>query len=178
MKNEDAAAPEGAAENGRKHVLYIDYSLCIGCETCETVCRFLYSQPRVVMVRTVDGQMVPLYCKHCEHPHCARVCKYGALSVDKDGSVLLASMRCRECTTKNCVLGCPHGGIFAIAEGVAVTKCDLCRGRRKSGELPACVEMCPCGAIQYVERGAEESESEESRAARERVLAHVRPKKA
>ncbi len=167
-------AREGNSADTR--TLYIDYSKCIGCETCETVCKFLYSQPRIVMVRTVDGQMVPLYCKHCEHPHCMKVCPHGALSIDGQGAVILSPMHCRGCTSKNCILGCPYGGIFATSEGVAVTKCDLCKSRRKNGELPACVEMCPCGAVQYVDRNGPE-ETEESKLARERVLAHVRPRK-
>ena len=158
--------------------LYIDYSKCIGCETCEMVCKFLYNQPRIVLVRTVGGEMVPLYCRHCESPHCVKVCKQGALSVDASGAVILDRMLCRGCQTRNCILGCPYGGMLATGEGVGVAKCDLCAGRRSQGDLPACVDMCPCGAVQFIERGAiADSVTEESRIAEERVLAHIRPKK-
>lgn len=158
--------------------LYIDYSKCIGCETCESVCKFLYSRPRIVLVRTVAGEMVPLYCRHCESPNCAKACKKGALTQDKSGAVLLDSMQCRGCETRNCILGCPYGGMLATHAGVGVNKCDLCIGRRKHGELPACMEMCPCGAIHYIEREKiPELETEASRASEARVLAHVRQKK-
>lgn len=158
--------------------LYIDYSKCIGCETCEMVCKFLYTQPRIVLVRTVEGEMVPLYCRHCESPHCVKVCKQGALSIDESGAIILDRMLCRGCQTRNCILGCPYGGMLATGEGVGVAKCDLCAARRKQGDLPACVEMCPCGAINYVERDAVAGmANDESRIAEERVLAHVRPKK-
>ncbi|MDR0339591.1 MAG: 4Fe-4S binding protein [Desulfovibrio sp.] len=158
--------------------LYIDYSKCIGCETCEAVCKFLYSQPRIVLVRTVAGEMTPLYCRHCVSPSCARVCKNNALTQDEHGAVLLDSMKCRGCETRNCILGCPYGGMLATHAGIGINKCDLCKGRRKHGDLPACVEMCPCGAIHYIEREKIAAlESEASRAAEERVLAHVRQKK-
>ena len=164
------------SESCDTRTLWIDYSKCIGCETCEAVCKFLYSQPRIVLVRTVDGEMVPLYCRHCESPHCAKVCKNGALSAD--GAVILDAMRCRGCETRNCILGCPYGGMLATGEGIGVTKCDLCASRRKQGDLPACVEMCPCGAILFVDRDSiADLESDESREAEGRVLAHIRPKK-
>lgn len=166
---------DGSAND--KRILYIDYSKCIGCETCEAVCKFLYTRPRIVLVRTVGGEMVPLYCRHCESPHCAKVCKHGALSTDEQGAVLLSPMQCRGCETRNCILGCPYGGMLASDEGIGVNKCDLCAGRRKHGELPACVEMCPCGAIHYIERDRiAEIQTEESKRAEERVLEHVRPK--
>lgn len=157
--------------------LYIDYSKCIGCETCEAVCKFLYSRPRIVLVRTTGGEMVPLYCRHCESPHCVKACKQGALHVDTQGAVILDSMRCRGCETRNCILGCPYGGMIATGEGIGVNKCDLCAGRRRQGDLPACVEMCPCGAIMFVERREIPLlETKASCAAQERVTAHIRPK--
>lgn len=159
--------------------LYIDYSKCIGCETCEMVCKFLYNQPRIVLVRTIEGEMLPLYCRHCEHPHCAKVCRQDALTQEKSGAVIRDGMLCRGCQTRNCILGCPFGGMLATGEGIGITKCDLCAARRKNGDLPACVEMCPSGAIMYVERDAIPGlETEKSRVAEERVLAHIRPKTA
>ena len=171
---------ETGSAQGQKdtRTLYIDYSKCIGCETCEAVCKFLFSQPRIVMVRTVDGQMLPLYCRHCDHPHCMKTCRTGSLTIDEQNAVLLNPMFCRGCQTKSCILGCPYGGVFATGEGVAVSKCDLCASRRKKGDLPACVEMCPTGAIYYVEReDIPGLETDESRAAEARVTDFVRPRK-
>ncbi|MDL2316719.1 4Fe-4S binding protein [Desulfovibrio sp. OttesenSCG-928-A18] len=179
MQADQAPDADAGKEARDTRILYIDYSKCIGCETCEAVCKFLYARPRIVLVRTVGGEMLPLYCRHCESPHCSKVCKNRALSIDGQGAVILDPMQCRGCETRNCILGCPYGGILASDEGVGVSKCDLCAGRRKSGELPACVEMCPCGAIHYIERERiPEIQTEESRQAEERVLAHLRPKKA
>lgn len=180
MSSRKTPSPFSATADGQPtdtRTLYIDYSKCIGCETCESVCKFLYTQPRIVMIRTLEGLMVPLYCRHCETPHCMKVCRYGALNRDDAGAVILSPLNCRACSTKNCILGCPYGGMLATGEGIGVNKCDLCAGRRKAGELPACVEMCPCGAIMYVEREQIAAlQSDASRAAEARVLAHIRPK--
>jgi Fe-S-cluster-containing dehydrogenase component len=161
----------------RSKTLFIDYSKCIGCETCESVCRFVNETPRIHMTRTCDGIMAPLYCRHCEDPKCVQVCSRAALARDRDGAVVLQPMLCRGCETKSCVLACPFGAMFVTHTGVGLRKCDLCAGRRALGLTPACVEMCPCAAIVYVERGMIESlTTKESQEALERVITHIRPK--
>ncbi len=155
--------------------LYIDYSRCIGCETCEAVCKFLHDTPRIAMTRTTEGVMVPLYCKHCEKPACQTVCGRGALERDRDGAIVLHPLLCRGCETRNCVMACPYAAFFATCSGVAVAKCDMCASRRAVGLGPACAEMCPCGAIMYVDREEIPSlETEESKRAAQRVMNHIR----
>ncbi|MEG2172849.1 MAG: 4Fe-4S dicluster domain-containing protein [Desulfovibrionaceae bacterium] len=155
--------------------LYIDYDKCIGCETCESVCKFLYDQPSIVMARTADGQVVPIYCLHCEKAHCMKVCSRGALMRDRDGAVILDPMLCRGCETRNCMLACPYAAFFESDKGVGSRKCDLCARRRAVGLEPACVEMCPCGAINYVDRDQVDSlTTEAARRARDRVLESFR----
>ncbi len=156
--------------------LFVDYSKCIGCETCEAVCGFINDKPRIHMTRTRDGLMVPLYCHHCEEAHCAKVCKKGAIAKDRDGALVLQTMLCRGCETRQCILACPFGAIFATATGVAVRKCDLCASRRDLGMNPACAEMCPCGAVMFVERDkVEQLTTEESETSLKRVIEHIRP---
>lgn len=159
-------------------ILYIDYAKCIGCETCEATCKFLYDVPRITMTRTTEGIMTPLYCKHCDKAACMNVCSRGALNRDRDGAVVLQPLLCRGCETRNCVVACPYAAFFATCSGVAVAKCDLCAGRRSIGLGPACADMCPCGAIHYVDREeAERMETDESRKAYQRVMDHIRPPK-
>ena len=161
----------------RQKTLFIDYSRCIGCETCESVCRFVNETARIHMTRTCDGIMVPLYCRHCEDPRCVKVCSRGALARDRDGAVVLQPMLCRGCETRNCVLACSYGAMFVTTTGVGMRKCDLCAGRRALGLAPACVEMCPCAAIVYVDRDEIEAlTTDQSKEALERVLAHIRPR--
>jgi Fe-S-cluster-containing dehydrogenase component len=105
-----------------------------------------------------------------------KVCNRGALMRDRDGAVVLQPLLCRGCETRNCILACPYAAFFATDLGVTVQKCDLCASRRDVGLEPACVEMCPCEAIMLVDRDTvPDMETEESRRAYERVMAHIRP---
>jgi Fe-S-cluster-containing dehydrogenase component len=156
--------------------LFIDYSKCIGCETCEYVCRFANDMPRIHLVRAVSGLMAPLYCRHCPEPNCAKVCKRGAIVRDLDGAMVLRPMLCRGCESRQCLLACPFSAVFETDKGVMVVKCDLCAARRQVGQAPVCVEMCPTGAIHYGERETLAGlDSPEAREAEARVLACLRP---
>ncbi len=158
--------------------LYVDYEKCIGCETCEAVCKFLYDQPRIVMARSAAGQIVPIYCIHCDQAFCMRVCPRNAISRDHDNAVILDTMLCRGCQTRNCMMACPYAGFFESDKGVGSRKCDLCAKRRSEGMEPACVAMCPCSAIMYVERSElNHIASEKSREVRNEVLAGFMGKK-
>ncbi|SNS17826.1 Fe-S-cluster-containing dehydrogenase component [Humidesulfovibrio mexicanus] len=158
-------------------ILFIDYSRCIGCESCEAACRFVHGQPRINMTRTAGGIMAPVYCRHCESAACVKSCPRGALQRAEDGSVLLNPVLCAGCETKNCILACPFGGIFCPGRmDDAMSKCDLCRTRQAMGMAPACVEICPCGAIHFVTRGeAKALATPEYEAAHRKVMEHVRP---
>ncbi|MHC1753229.1 4Fe-4S dicluster domain-containing protein [Humidesulfovibrio sp.] len=158
-------------------ILFIDYARCIGCETCESACRFVHGQSRINMTRTVGGIMAPVYCRHCENAACIKGCTRGALLRAEDGSVLLNSVLCAGCETKNCMLACPYGGIFCPGRmDDAMAKCDLCQRRLAMGMPPACAELCPCGAIHYVSRAeAKSMATPEYEAAHKKVMDHVRP---
>jgi Fe-S-cluster-containing dehydrogenase component len=159
-----------------RKTLFLDYSKCIGCETCEYVCRFVNDMPRIHMIRAVSGLMAPLYCRHCAEPNCAKVCKRGAIVRDVAGAMVLRSMLCRGCESRQCMLACPYMAVFETDKGVMVVKCDLCAARRQVGQAPACVDMCPTGAIHYGEPEALTAlDSPEAREAESRVLACLRP---
>ncbi|MCA1944204.1 MAG: (Fe-S)-binding protein [Desulfovibrio sp.] len=164
------------SESPAGKVLYVDYSTCIGCETCETVCGFLHDAPRIHMTRTRDGVLVPLYCRHCEKAHCIRACHRGALARDRDGAVVLQPMLCRGCETRECTQSCPYAAMVLTNKGVAVRKCDMCSERRAIGLGPACAAMCPTGAIRFLDRCELAcAETEAAKDAEKRVLAHLRP---
>ena len=174
--NENTHASSEATPASGEKILFIDYSRCIGCESCEAACRFVHERPRINMTRTSGGIMAPVYCRHCESAACIKGCTRGALQKGHDGSVLLNPVLCAGCETKNCILACPFGGIFCTGLDEAVVKCDLCQRRRSVGMAPACVEMCPCGAMHLVTRAeALELSTEEYEAAHRKVMEHVRP---
>ncbi|MCA1742676.1 MAG: 4Fe-4S binding protein [Desulfovibrionales bacterium] len=152
--------------------LYLDYSKCIGCGTCEAVCKFIYHIPRIIMTRTSYGLNVPLYCQHCDNPKCMRVCTRKAIFKDDQGVVRLKGEICRTCDSKNCLMACPYVAMMCTGEDNPVTKCDMCVTRAGLG--PACVAMCPCDALLFVDRADLASlETEASQKAYERVRKYI-----
>lgn len=136
--------------------LYVDYNLCIGCESCEAVCKYLYGMPRIYMTRTSEGLMIPINCHHCENPRCLQACTVNAYYKDQDGAVILDPSACVGCMV--CLSVCPFAAISHIGKPQPVVKCDLCASRRAKDMLPACVEICPTGAILYGTRAAIEEQ--------------------
>ncbi len=160
-----------------KKRLFIDYSKCIGCMTCEAVCKFVYAIPRIHMIRTCDGVMAPLYCQHCDNPMCMKACPHGALYKDEQGAVIQRGWVCEKCESFDCLQACPFGAIFCTGEEhSSILKCDLCLLRREQGLEPACVEMCPCEAIIYVDRDEVKNlQTPEALSAFKKVMDHIRP---
>ncbi|NJE54242.1 4Fe-4S ferredoxin [Thermococcus sp. 21S9] len=102
--------------------------------------------PRIRII-SVGTQNLPVHCYHCEEALCMEACLAGALFRDRDGAVLVDSNECTGCMA--CATACPFGiPEFDVLRGVMV-KCDLCPDRRAEGKLPACVEACKTGALQF-----------------------------
>jgi Fe-S-cluster-containing dehydrogenase component len=122
---------------------------CIGCELCEKVCEFLNVKARVKIHPTEDGVLIPITCIHCTDPVCVNVCPTGAVYKDRDGFVRIRQNRCIGC--KLCVVACPFGVPDIDLTRGFMTKCDLCMERAREDLPPACVELCPTGAMLYGE---------------------------
>jgi hydrogenase-4 component A len=146
-----------------------DPNVCIGCATCMAACydssykRGKLAVPRLIVTRSKNGTM-PNQCRQCDDAPCANVCPVGALRFAKD-SIELFEEICIGC--KMCTLACPFGAIRAEAEimpsvdytmepkynlaieseqgakSIAV-KCDMCAGDENG---PACIQVCPTGAL-------------------------------
>lgn len=107
---------------------------------------------------------VLLMCNHCDNPPCVRVCPTQATWKREDGVVMMDWHRCIGC--RYCIAACPYGsrsfnwvdprtylesedpGFPTRTKGV-VEKCNFCEERLGQGELPACVESCPNGALHF-----------------------------
>jgi molybdopterin-containing oxidoreductase family iron-sulfur binding subunit len=108
---------------------------------------------------------------HCEEPSCLEVCPTGATVQDASGIVEVEKEKCIGCNY--CKMACPYGARYMVEEwesyfpkgapisdyekyaearfteerGVGVnTKCDFCKERIPTGNLPACVKACPANA--------------------------------
>jgi molybdopterin-containing oxidoreductase family iron-sulfur binding subunit len=107
---------------------------------------------------------LPLLCNHCDDPPCVRVCPAGATFAHPDGAVVVDAHRCVGC--RYCMAACPYGARsfnfrdprpyvvevqpgYPCRERGVVEKCNLCVERRARGQVPACVEACPAGALYF-----------------------------
>lgn len=94
-------------------------------------------------------------CRHCEEPDCVLACKNGSLSKAEDGRVLLQEDKCVGCWM--CLMACRFGAISRnpyvknvpdVPSNGINHHCDLCPGRT----VPACVMICPTGALVFEDR--------------------------
>jgi len=151
-----------------------DPNICIGCATCMAACydssykRGKLAVPRLIVTRSKAVTM-PNQCRQCDDAPCANVCPVGALCFGKD-SIEVFEEICIGC--KMCTLACPFGAIRAEAEmmpsidytmepkynlGIEseqgakciAVKCDLCA---ESEDGPACVKVCPTGALMFIDK--------------------------
>ena len=142
-----AHSPAGSPENG---------------QTTGTMAAGRTFQSRITLVRTAEVT-VPVQCRHCENSPCANVCPGDAI-VQKGVRIDVVEKNCMGC--KSCMLACPYGAIQVAGDGFGreqqaegllektgqdtlhvVVKCDLCFDHGS----PACVKICPAGALKLVE---------------------------
>lgn len=90
-------------------------------------------------------------CTHCGL--CAQVCPSGALKQREDGVVDLNRELCIGCGY--CYQACPFDVPRYPEEGDrAMVKCTGCASRIDAGLEPACVSLCPAGALAFGDRAS------------------------
>lgn len=134
----------------------IDHTRCIGCHACTTACKSENAVPLSVtrtFVKYVDIGVFPLArrafqvtrCNQCGDPPCVRACPTRAMYQRADGIVDFNKHRCIGC--KACMAACPYDAIFINPDDHSAEKCNFCAHRLAIGLEPACVVVCPTGAI-------------------------------
>ncbi|MDY6985229.1 MAG: 4Fe-4S dicluster domain-containing protein [Candidatus Thermoplasmatota archaeon] len=143
---------------------------CIGCKHCEIACAVEHSKskdlfqaisespisrPRIYVEPGIDYLTFPSKCRHCDPAPCLQVCPTNAIYRDRETEfVEIDHNRCIGC--QMCAIVCPFGVISfgktweAGIHNVNI-KCDGCIDRLKEKELPACVEACKTGALEFGE---------------------------
>ncbi len=132
-------------------VLMIHTDKCTGCRNCELACSFFHEgdfRPRASRVHVYswerEGVSVPMMCQQCDSAACVAVCTTGAMHRNKaTGLVEYEQPKCIGC--RMCVQACPFGNAVYDAVTASILKCDLCGGQ------PECVQMCPNGALEFVD---------------------------
>ncbi|WP_027364048.1 4Fe-4S dicluster domain-containing protein [Desulfotruncus alcoholivorax] len=152
----------------------VDITRCVGCGSCVVACKLwnklqyrqdapatgseaVLAAENWTAVKKVESKkgsekvwrFVKEQCLHCDEPACASACFSKAIKKTKEGPVVYDEKLCVGC--RYCMLACP----FSIPKYEwdktfpRVRKCQMCAGRVAKGEKPACVEVCPAGALTY-----------------------------
>ncbi|NOZ62982.1 MAG: twin-arginine translocation signal domain-containing protein [Calditrichaeota bacterium] len=147
-----------------------DATRCIGCRTCEMACAEAHNLPlpdtdnekifeterkmsahQWTVVNRYDtdvGQVfVKKQCMHCDEPACASGCLTKAMFKTKQGPVIWRSEKCMGC--RFCMINCPFDvpKFEYDSPNPKIQKCIMCYERLQQGEIPACVQACPGGAL-------------------------------
>jgi Fe-S-cluster-containing dehydrogenase component len=134
----------------------LDHHRCIGCHACTVACKAENDVPlasfRTWVKYTEKGRFpavkrhfAVLRCNHCTKPPCVTICPVNALSKRTDGIVDLDRDACIGC--RACMQACPYDAIYLNEDSGAAEKCHFCAHRVEKGLEPACVIVCPEGAI-------------------------------
>ncbi len=131
-------------------ILMIHPDRCVGCKSCVAACAFAHEGSQRLEAARVhiytweqDGISIPMLCQQCSDAACVSVCPTGAMHRNRDtAQIELDAGRCIRC--RMCVMACPFGNAAYDALTDSIFKCDTCQGN------PACVQVCPSDALEYV----------------------------
>lgn len=98
--------------------------------------------------RKAEYVHVSIACMHCEDAPCITACPCACIRKDEATNLTVYdNTRCIGC--HSCAIACPFG-IPAFNEEGHMQKCDGCAVRVRHGLEPACVRVCPSGALRLV----------------------------
>ncbi|MBU1230543.1 MAG: formate dehydrogenase [Proteobacteria bacterium] len=161
---------------------FVDLTKCTACRGCQVACKQWKKLPgektrntgshqnppdlsdvtlRVVRFseKEIGGKMhwffLPDQCRHClDAP-----CKSGAtlpdsIIVDPDTGAVIYNEKTAKESAEAIRSSCPYNIPRVNKKTKVISKCDMCNDRVKAGKLPACVQSCPTGTMNFGDRDA------------------------
>ena len=141
--------------------LLLSIERCVGCGACVVACMDQndifpeHGDPAFRRIYQVEEGDYPntvirylsVGCNHCEDTPCIAGCPTGAISKDPETHAVIVDQDiCIGC--HSCALACPFG-VPRYNTDDKMFKCILCNDRVKAGLKPACVRVCPFGALSF-----------------------------
>ncbi len=161
---------------------FIDTSRCTACRGCQVACKAWHDLPAektknvgsyqnpqdlssitYKLVRfnetTIDGMMrwlfFPEQCRHCIEPPCklqADMEVEGAIIQDPSTGAILYTDKTKDLSFSSGDEFCPYNIPRKDPATGRWAKCDMCIDRISNGLLPACVQACPTGTMNFGDR--------------------------
>lgn len=140
-----------------KMIFDLDMDKCVACGACAIACMDQNDtapekgETPFRRVGTLEPSLgagrfswLSISCMHCADAPCIPACPVCCLSKDERGLTVYDNTLCIGC--RSCAMACPYGAPTYRPDG-KMEKCTGCAGRIKYGYEPACVRVCPTGAL-------------------------------
>lgn len=144
-----------------KKCFQFDMNKCVGCHACVVACSIENKTLPQIQWREITSVNpsgfpdLPLFhfslaCNHCLDAPCMQNCP--ALAYTRDtitGAVIHHAEKCIGC--KYCTWACPYDAPKFNPKTRIIEKCTFCNHRIADSLKPACANLCPVGALDFID---------------------------
>ncbi len=153
--------PKQTTPNPSKKCFSFDLNKCVGCHACVVACSIENKTEPAILWREVTPVNpigypgIPLFhfslaCNHCTDAPCMKNCPAQAYSRDKlTGAVMHHPEKCIGC--QYCTWACPYDAPKFNPKTRIIEKCTFCNHRLLESLKPACANLCPTGALDFID---------------------------